>query len=121
MKHNGSMLGLWIVRTNDTVSSDDMLLASVHDELYILAFTNAPRAQACTRALGAEGRAFYVLAANVEQVVRAGRSAGAHGFIVDYDAELGTVRLGARAAREQQRGRPRLKIQPRCRGCPDSP
>ena len=82
MKH-GTMLGLWIVRSLDTATT---VLARVQDELYVLAFSSAVRANQCTQALGADGRPFYVCAANVESVVRDARASGARGFIVDYDA-----------------------------------
>jgi hypothetical protein len=89
MKARDSLLGLWVVRTNDPAPSN-ILLARVQDELYVLAFSSAPRAIACCRALGAEGQPFYVVGANLSQVTHAARSAGATGFIVDYDAARAT-------------------------------
>jgi hypothetical protein len=83
MRHNGSMLGLWIVRTPEAES----LVGRVQGELYLLAFSNAPRAGDCMRALGAGGTPFYVCNANLEGLLREARSAGVNGFIVDYDAE----------------------------------
>jgi hypothetical protein len=85
MRRDGTLNGLWIVRTTDTGSSG-ALLARVQEELYVLAFTNAPRASAACLALGAEGKAFYVCSANLELVSRELQDAGARGFIVDYDA-----------------------------------
>jgi hypothetical protein len=82
--HNGSLLGLWLVKSRDR---DEPLLARVHEELFVLAFSSAPRAHACSTAFGAEGAPFYVCSANVESVVRVARAAGVRGFIVDYDAE----------------------------------
>jgi hypothetical protein len=87
MRHDGSLNGLWIVRTSDP-GTPGALLARVQEDLYALAFTNAPRAGAAARALGSEGKPFYVCRANIEGVVRELREAGARGFIVDYDTEL---------------------------------
>jgi len=85
MKNDGTLIGLWVVKTDD---SEGPMLARVHDELYALAFTTAPRATACMQALGAEGgKPFYVLGVNVDRVVRDLREAGARGFIIDYDHE----------------------------------
>jgi hypothetical protein len=86
MKHGGSLLGLWIVRTSDTPRSTSALLARVQQELYVLAFSSAMRAGACLAALGSDGAPFYVCGANLEAVVREARRSGARGFIVDYDA-----------------------------------
>ncbi len=82
MIHDGSMLGLWIVRT-----SKEALLARVQDELYLLAFTSALRVGNFLRSLGDghEGEPFYVCLANVARVTREARESGARGFIVDYD------------------------------------
>ena len=82
MNHSESMLGLWIVRGD---GAGDALLARVQEELYVLAFSSAIRASRCRDALGAEGRPFYIVAANVRDVVSATRESGAVGFIVDYD------------------------------------
>lgn len=79
------MNGLWIVRTTGE-DAQSPLIARVHDELYALAFTNAPRAGDCCRALGAEGKPFYVCAANHDRVLGELKALGARGFIVDYDA-----------------------------------
>lgn len=86
MRHDGTLKGLWIVRTDDTPPSPGTLMGRVQEELYVLAFTNAPKASACVSALGATGRPFYVCAANIEQVVGQVRGEGARGFILDYDA-----------------------------------
>jgi hypothetical protein len=82
MSHPETMIGLWIVRGD---GAGDALLARVQGELYVLAFSSAIRAGRCRDALGAEGRPFYIVAANVREIVAQQRSAGAVGFIVDYD------------------------------------
>lgn len=86
MAHNGSMLGLWIVRD----SAGQTLLAKVHDEVYVLAFGSAPKATRARDSLGASGSPFLIVAANVRDIVDEARAADARGFIVDYDAELAT-------------------------------
>jgi hypothetical protein len=83
MVHNESMLGLWIVRD----PAAQTLLAKVEDELYVLAFTSAPRATRARTAFQAEGSPFLIVAANARDVVAEARNAGARGFIVDYDAD----------------------------------
>jgi hypothetical protein len=83
MKHNGTLLGRWVVRVGGDAQT---LLARVEDELYLLAFSSAVRADACARALGASGRPFYVCSANLQGLIGEARGAGARGFIVDYDA-----------------------------------
>jgi hypothetical protein len=83
MVHNESMLGLWIVRD----ASAQALLAKVEDELYVLAFTSAPRATRVRSVFGAEGSPFLIVAANARDVIAEARNAGARGFIVDYDAD----------------------------------
>jgi hypothetical protein len=83
MAHNGSMIGLWIVRD----SAGHALFAKVHDELYVLAFTSSHRATSARAAFQAEGAPFLIVAANVRDVVERARAAGALGFIVDYDVE----------------------------------
>src|SRR5438094_5518008 len=84
MRHNGTLLGLWIVRTD--AAGVGTLLARVEHELYVLAFSSALRAGECARALGAAGSPFYVCAANLEAVLGEARQSAARGFIVDYDA-----------------------------------
>ncbi|HEY7957214.1 MAG: hypothetical protein ACHQ17_07990 [Polyangia bacterium] len=91
MRQTGNLNGLWIVRATAETGDEraaSPLIARVQDELYALAFTNAPRAGDCCRALGAEGRPFYVCAANLERVLAELKALGARGFIVDYDAQL---------------------------------
>jgi hypothetical protein len=83
MAHNGSMLGLWIVRER----RGQTLLAKVHDEVYVLAFGSAVKATRAREALGTDGSPFLIVAANVRDIVDELRAAGARGFIVDYDAE----------------------------------
>ena len=83
MRHNGTMLGLWIVRD----SAGQALLARVQGDVYVLAFGSAVRAMRARELLGAEGSPFLIVAANVAAVVRDARADGARGFIVDYDAE----------------------------------
>jgi hypothetical protein len=84
MIHDGTLNGLWIVRTGD---GQVPLLARVRDELYVLVFTNALKATRCGVALGAEGKPFYVCGANIAGVVHELRAQGARAFIVDYDVE----------------------------------
>jgi len=84
MAHNGTMLGLWLVRD----SAGGALLAKVQNEVYVLAFTAAHRATRAREAFGAEGDLFLVVAANVRDVIDQARADGARGFIVDYDVEL---------------------------------
>jgi len=90
MVHDGTLKGLWIVRTNDTLPAGTPVMARVQEELYVLAFTNAPKADACTRQLGAAGKPFYVCTANIVSVEQELRQSGACGFIIDYDATLAT-------------------------------
>jgi hypothetical protein len=85
MRHKGTLLGLFIVRTAQP--RPETLLGRVQGELYLLAFTNAPLALACMSTLGASGAPFYVCSANLDALVREARSSGVRGFIVDYDAE----------------------------------
>ena len=85
MRHDGTLNGLWIVRTGDAPAATP-LLARVQEELFVLAFTNALKAGRCSNDLGADGKPFYVCTANVAGVVSELRAAGARGFIVDYDA-----------------------------------
>jgi hypothetical protein len=84
MAHNGSMLGLWLVRDR----AGQMMLAKVQHEVYVLAFTAANRASRAREAFGTDGAPFLVVAANVRDVVDRARADGAVGFIVDYDVEL---------------------------------
>lgn len=84
MAHNGSMLGLWIVRDR----AGEALFAKVHNEVYVLAFSSAVRAARARAAFGAEGAPFLIVAANLRDVVEHARAAAACGFIVDYDVEL---------------------------------
>lgn len=84
MAHNGSMLGLWIVRD----AAGDALFAKVQREVYVLAFTSAVKAMRACEAFGATGSPFLIVAANVRDVVERARAADARGFIVDYDTEL---------------------------------
>jgi hypothetical protein len=83
MAHNGSMVGLWIVRD----SAGHALYAKVHEELYVLAFTSSHRAMRAREAFSADGAPFLIVAANVRDVVERARTGGALGFIVDYDVE----------------------------------
>jgi hypothetical protein len=84
MAHNGTMLGLWIVRDR----AGQALLAKVQTEVYVLAFSSAIKASRTRDAFGAEGAPFLIVAANVRDVIEEARMAGARGFIVDYDVEL---------------------------------
>ena len=84
MAHDGSMLGLWIVR--DTAGQT--LLAKVQREVYVLAFRSAVKAMRARDSFGADGAPFLIVAANQRVVVDDARMAGARGFIVDYDVEL---------------------------------
>ena len=84
MAHNGSMLGLWIVRD----AAGQALLAKVQNEVYVLAFGSAQKASRARDAFGAAGSPFLIVAANVRYVLDEVRMAGARGFIVDYDTEL---------------------------------
>ena len=84
MAHDGSMLGLWIVRDR----AGQTLLAKVQNEVYVLAFRSAVKATRTRDSLGAEGAPFLIVAANARAVIDEARLAGARGFIVDYDAEL---------------------------------
>jgi hypothetical protein len=83
MVHNETMLGLWIVRDR----AAQALLAKVEDELYVLTFTSAPRAIRARTVFEAEGAPFLIVAANARDVVGEARTAGARGFIVDYDTD----------------------------------
>jgi hypothetical protein len=92
MVRDGTLSGLWIVRTNDTPARPGPVLARVQNQLFVLAFTNAPRAQACARALGTDGTPFYVCRANLDGVIGELRASGARGCIVDYDPARATFR-----------------------------
>jgi hypothetical protein len=83
MRHNGTMLGLWIVRD----AAGQALLARVQGDVYVLAFSSAVRAIRAKELLGAEGSPFLIVAPNLAAVVRDARADGARGFIVDYDPE----------------------------------
>jgi hypothetical protein len=83
MRHNGSMLGLWIIRTDDPRA--ESLLGKVQSDLYLFAFTSAVRANHCMSQLGARGAPFYICGANVDSIVRDARASGVRGFIIDYD------------------------------------
>lgn len=89
MRNDGTLNGLWIVRTGDTPASSTPLLVRVKDELFVLAFTNAPKATRCSLALGADGKPFYVCRPNIDRVIHELRVAGARGFIIDYEATDG--------------------------------
>jgi hypothetical protein len=84
MAHNGTMLGLWIVRDG----AGQTLLAKVQNEVYVLAFGSAQKASRARDAFGAAGSPFLIVTANVRDVLDEVRMAGARGFIVDYDTEL---------------------------------
>jgi hypothetical protein len=84
MAHNGTMLGLWLVRDR----AGETLLAKVQNEMYVLAFTAAHRANRARDGFGADGAPFLIVAANLRDVVDRARADGAVGFIVDYDIEL---------------------------------
>jgi hypothetical protein len=89
MKNEGSLVGLWVVRFDQPTEAP--ALARVEDDLYALAFTNAPKANATMNSLGAEGgKPFFVLGVNHDRVLRELQDAGARGFIVDYDPSLAT-------------------------------
>jgi hypothetical protein len=83
MTHDGSMLGLWIVRDG----SGQPLLARVQGEVYVLAYRSALKATRAREAFGADGVPFLIVAANVRGVVESARAVGALDFIVDYDVE----------------------------------
>src|SRR5262249_53274934 len=87
----GSLIGLWVVRTGSDATGST-LLGRVRNELYLLAFSSALRADRCTQALGADGGPFYVCRANVDALVGDARQSGARGFIVDYDATCTSFR-----------------------------
>ena len=84
MAHDGSMLGLWIVRD----AAGQTLLAKVQREVYVLAFRSAVKAIRARDSFGAVGAPFLIVAANQRGIVEDARMAGARGFIVDYDVEL---------------------------------
>jgi hypothetical protein len=83
MAHNGSMLGLWIVRDRE----GQALLAKVQGDVYVLAFGSAVKATSARESFGAEGSPFLLVAANLRGVLDEVSRAGACGFIVDYDVE----------------------------------
>ena len=84
MAHNGTMLGLWVVRE----AAGQTLLAKVQNEMYVLAFGSAVKASRARDAFGATGSPFLLVNANLRDVLDEVRMAGARGFIVDYDVEL---------------------------------
>ncbi len=86
MAHNGSMLGLWILRD----ASGQPVLAKVRDDLYVLTFGSAVKATRAREGLGAAGAPFLIVTANVRDVVDRARADGSRAFIVDYDPALAT-------------------------------
>ena len=91
MAKHGSLLGLFLLRTDGPPPEGGPVLARIEGELYALAFSDAPHAGAARQRLELEvARPFYVCAANADQVVRELRAAGACGFIVDYDPTSST-------------------------------
>src|SRR5262249_24395813 len=87
----GSLIGLFLLRTDGHAPDGGPLLARIEGQLYAMAFSDAPRARQAQEQLGAPGATmFYVCAANLAQVIGELRAAGACGFIVDYDAQRAT-------------------------------
>ncbi|HEX8952950.1 MAG TPA: hypothetical protein VF945_13935 [Polyangia bacterium] len=84
MAHNGSMLGLWIVRDG----AGQALLAKVQHEIYVLAFSSAARAMRAREAFAATGSPFLIVAANLHDVLTRAHTDGARAFILDYDPTL---------------------------------
>lgn len=86
-----SIVGLFMLVTDGPPPDGGPVMARIEGELYALFFSNAQRAALAQARLGFDGaRPFYVCAANTERVARDLRSAGARGFIVDYDPSSAT-------------------------------
>ena len=85
------MVGLFLLRTDGPPPDGGLVLARIEGELYALMFSNAQRAAGARGVLGmSEAQPFYICPANTEQVIRELRTAGARGFIVDYDPRSST-------------------------------
>ena len=81
-----SLLGHFILRTDGAAPLGGPVLARIEGELYLLAFSDRPRALAARARLGVPDAApFYVCLANREELVRELHATGARGFITDYD------------------------------------
>jgi hypothetical protein len=86
MKGHVSLLGLFVLRTAGAPPDGGAVLARIEGELYLLTFSDRPRALAARDHLRVDGATpFYVCAANRDELVRELAAAGARGFITDYD------------------------------------
>lgn len=85
-RSHSSLLGLFILRDGGAAPDGGPVLARIEGELYLLVFSDRPRALAARESLGVPAAApFYVCAANREELVRELNSLGTRGFIADYD------------------------------------
>jgi hypothetical protein len=85
-RSHSSLLGLFILRHDAAPPDGGPVLARIEGELYLLVFSDRPRALAARDRLGVPSAApFYVCAANRDELVRELLDAGARGFIADYD------------------------------------
>jgi hypothetical protein len=81
LKRPPSLLGLFVLRCDGAA-----VLARIDGALYLMAFSDAGRALSARRTLELDGAdLYYVCAANKEQLLRELNTAGARGYIVDYD------------------------------------
>ena len=90
MGRSGTMLGLFMLRTEGEAPAGGPVMARIEGELYALCFSNAQRAIGARANFGVDAQPFYVCAANTQQVLDELREAGARGFILDYDPHSAT-------------------------------
>lgn len=83
-KKHPSLLGLFMLRTSPPGGGP--VLARIEGALYLLVFSDRPRALAARESLNIPDAApFYVCAANRDEIIRELHSEGTRGFIADYD------------------------------------
>jgi hypothetical protein len=88
-RRQDALTGLFLLRSEG--SETGPVMARIDGQLYVMVFTNAARATGARDKLGVgDARPFYICDANREQLLRELAAAGAHGFIVDYDAHNAT-------------------------------
>jgi hypothetical protein len=91
VKNFASLVGLFILRAEGAPPDGGPVVARIEGELYVMVFSDRPRALAARDKLGLPGAVpFYVCAANRDEVLRELRASGARGFIADYDSASAT-------------------------------
>ncbi len=90
-RNRSSLIGLFILRHEGAPPEGGPVLARIEGQLYLLAFSDRPRALSARASLGVPSAApFYVCAANREVLLRELVAAGTRGFIADYDPSSAT-------------------------------